>query len=109
MAAVRLKPGDKIYRIIGDSNNPAGSYWARELPVSRADWRERFAVLSSWNSNGKYVEYTVPPGPDLHVWEGVASAKRSEVDPDWFLPGGGTQIWLPANSISPGPARPTNW
>ena len=60
---VTLKPGTKIYRIIDDSANPAGGYWSEKLPGSRAEWRGDYAVKPEWNTNGKYVEYTVPDGP----------------------------------------------
>ena len=105
---VTLQPGTKIYRIVDDSANPAGAYWSETLPASRAEWRGDYAVKTDWNTNGKYVEYTVPEGPGLNVWRGAAAAQPLEGS-GFHLPGGGQQIWMPPNTITPGPARPTGW
>ena len=105
---VTLKPGTKIYRIIDDSANPAGSYWSEQLPASRAEWRGNYAVKNDWNTNGKYVEYTVPDGKGLNVWRGETAAQELRGS-NYYLSGGGQQIWMPRNSVTPGAAKPTGW
>lgn len=103
-----LKPGTKIYRVIDDSSNPAGGYWSETLPTSRAEWRSDFAIKNDLNTNGKYVEYTVPDGPGLNVWRGEAAAQQLK-GANFHLSGGGQQIWMPPNTVTPGPAIPTGW
>src|SRR6266850_546855 len=105
---VTLAPGKKIYRIIDDSSNPAGGYWSESLPANRAEWRGNYAVKTDWNTNGKYVEYTVPEGPGLNVWRGETSAQQLQGS-NFYLPGGGQQIWMPPNTVSPSLAKPTGW
>jgi hypothetical protein len=105
---VTLKPGTKVYRIVDDSSNPAGGYWAEKVPGSRAEWRSDFAVKNDWNTNGKYVEYTVPEGPGLNVWRGETAAQQLRGS-DFYLPGGGQQIWMPPNTVTPGVPKPTGW
>lgn len=105
---VTLKPGTKIYRIIDDEANPAGSYWSEKLPASRAEWRGDYAVKPGWNTNGKYVEYTVPDGPGLNVWRGATAAQDLEGSA-FHLPGGGQQIYMPRGTVTPGAPKPTGW
>lgn len=105
---VTLKPGTKIYRVIDDSSNPAGPYWSEKLPGSRAEWRGDYAVRSDFNANGKYVEYTVPEGPGLNVWRGGTAAQPLE-GTGFYYPGGGQQIWMPPNTVTPGVPKPTGW
>ena len=38
---------------------------------------DRFAVWASWNSNGEYLEYTVPKGKKLYAREGPAKKSQS--------------------------------
>jgi len=106
---VTLKPGTKIYRIIDDFSNPAGGYWAEELPAGRAQWRGDYAVKLDWNTNGKYVEYTVPEGTGLNVWKGETSAQALQGSGGYNLPGGAQQIWMPPNTVTPGAAKSTGW
>ncbi|NML15042.1 DUF6861 domain-containing protein [Azohydromonas caseinilytica] len=105
---VVLKPGTKLYRVIDQKSNPAGSYWSEELPRSRAQWRSDLAVKNDWNNNGSYVEYTVPAGDGLKVWRGSAAAQSLE-GTDRYLPGGGTQVWMPPGTVVPSTPRPTGW
>jgi hypothetical protein len=105
---VTLKPGTKIYRIIDDSANPAGSYWSERLPASRAEWRGDYAVKPEWNTNGKYVEYTVPDGPGLNVWRGPTAA-QDLTGSGFHLPGGGQQIYMPRGTVTPSAPKPTGW
>src|SRR5262245_28124361 len=79
---VTLAPGTKIFRIIDDKANPAGSYWALALPPSEEAWRSGNAVLDSWNEGSKFVEYTVPPGAGLNVWQGGTSGQGLADDGD---------------------------
>jgi len=106
--AVALKPGTKIYRVIDDSSNPAGGYWTEKLPASRAEWRSDLAVRSDFNANGKYVEYTVPDGPGLNVWRGETAAQPLPGS-NFYYPGGGQQLWMPPNTVTPGVPKPTGW
>ena len=93
--AKTLSPGQKIYRVLGDGQNPAGGYWTYQLPSSRADLFGGFAVRPEWNAANRYVEYTVPPG-GLKVWDGPAARQQllDHID-DVHLPGGGVQIYIP--------------
>jgi hypothetical protein len=104
---VTLKPGTKIYRIIDEKANAAGEYWMEKIPTNRAEWRGDYAVKTDWNTNGKYVEYTVPQ-EGLKVWRGEAAGQTLKGS-DFYFPGGGQQIWLPANTVTPGPPKPTGW
>ncbi len=105
---VTLEPGTKIYRIIDDDANPAGGYWSYSLPESKAEWRAEYAVKEEWNDNGKYVEYEVAEGEELKVWSGTTAGQNLE-GINSHLPGGAEQIWMPANTVSPGAANATNW
>ncbi|VAW94455.1 hypothetical protein MNBD_GAMMA21-2127 [hydrothermal vent metagenome] len=105
---VTLNKGDKIYRIIDDDANPAGGYWSNELPASKADWRSDFAVKEGWNDNGKYVEYIVEDDAGLNVWSGKTAGQNLE-GTNSYLPGGAEQIWMPAGTVEPTSAKPTNW
>lgn len=110
---VNFPAGTKLYRIVGDSGYPAGSYWATSLPASEESWRSGFAVLDSWNTGSKYVEYTVPPGPGLNVWQGGTSGQglADDGDPNHVLTGGEQQVWMPRNTIPNGDLTPmpTPW
>ena len=108
---ITLAPGTKIYRIIDDGSNPAGSYWAFSVPASEAEWRAGNAVLDNWNNDGKYVEYEVPPGPGLNVWAGGTSGQglSEDGDPGHVLPGGEQQIWMPSGAVTPSDPQPTPW
>jgi hypothetical protein len=61
-----------------------------------------------------YVEYTVPSGQTVRVWEGgTASQKASDALPDDVaqpvLPGRGQQIWMPRGTLTPSEPKPTGW
>ena len=104
---VTYKSGRKIYRIVDDNADHAGEYWLDKLPASGAEWRSGAAVKPNWNKNGYYIEYTVPEGTELKVWRGEAAAQQ--LGPDHYLPGGAQQIWMPRETIVPGPAKLTGW
>jgi len=91
-----LPPGTKIYRVVGPDNRVNGRWWFYELPESKLLWRTKAAVKNVWNENGEYVVHTV--GEDgLAVWDGAAASQdfKYEGYPDWFLQGGGKQIYVP--------------
>jgi uncharacterized Zn-binding protein involved in type VI secretion len=98
---VNLPPNTKLYRIIGDDNAPDGSYWSLGVPADEASWRSAFAVKPKWNSDGKFVSYTVPQ-EGLKTWMGPASSQGN-------LGGGGMQFYTPPGKVKPGPAAPTPW
>lgn len=98
---VDLPPGTTLYRVIDDSSNPAGSYWAPSLPADEDSWRSECAVKPEWNSDGKMVVHTVPP-EGLKAWMGPASSQGS-------LTGGGTQLYVPPNTVSPAGPFASPW
>ena len=95
MKPVVLPPGSKIYRIVDPTSKDNSICWMTEAEFktlkSKADWRRRLAVWAHWNSNGEFVTYVVPPGPGLHVWEGVTASQKMK-GTDYVLEGGGIQI-----------------
>ena len=90
-----LSEGTKIYRVIGDSQNPKGAFWTYELPKTKADLYGETAIRPEWNNGKWYVEYTV--GKDgLKVWHGpTASQKVIDYYDDFSLLGGEIQIYIP--------------
>jgi hypothetical protein len=106
--AVTLSPGTKIYRIIDPDSRAAGSYWAEKLPINREVWRHDYAVKNDWNTNGWFVEYTVPQGSGLRVWKGKTAGQDLKGS-DYHLPGGADQIWMPPQTVVPSPPKPTRW
>lgn len=106
-----LPPGTNIYRVIDEKSNPAGSYWATELPESKTTWRHNYAVKDSWNDNGYYTEYTVPPGEGLKVWRGVTAGQeyREHDEKNFYLAGGKEQIFVSANTLTVAPKKFTPW
>lgn len=65
MRASEIAPGDKLYRVVDPGSGDNRICWMREgefsALTSKSDWRRRFAVWKSWNENGEYIVYTVPP------------------------------------------------
>jgi hypothetical protein len=95
-----VKPGTTIYRVIEDVKDRAGGFWTLEKPANGVVWRDEWAVLESWNKDGLYVEFKVPPAPPgkdgLKAWKGTVS---SQVERDaakatygQVLKGGETQL-----------------
>ena len=79
---------------------------------SKPEWRRKFAVWSSWNANGEFVTYTVPPGKGLNVWEGATGSQAHKLNPDYKLEGGAPQIVLDPADLKEkhmGKRRPTGW
>ena len=106
-----LPPGTKLYRIVDEKVRLAGGYWATELPESKANWRCKYAVKDSWNDNGYYTEYTVPPGGGLKVWRGTTAGQKYQVSDGkkFYLEGGREQIYISPNTIVPAPKKLTPW
>lgn len=83
-----------------------------EKLTSKSDWRKRFAVWKSWNENGEYIVYTVPPGQSLKVWEGRAATQINENAKEYSLEGGAVQIVLDPSLLKKeftGERRKTGW
>lgn len=97
-----FQPGEVLVRVLAPGSLDNSICWMRKTEFdklkSREDWRDKFAVWSSWNINGEYLEYTVPKGKPLHAWEGPAA---SQVDSDYYLRGGGKQIVLHPDDLDP--------
>jgi hypothetical protein len=98
MRAVKIPPGQKIYRIVSSKGDPAGDWWVYALPESGKEWREGLAVLDSWNANSYYVEMMVPES-GLWAWEGKAASQveNSVIAPTTlgqYLPGGHNQLFI---------------
>jgi len=74
-------------------------------------YRRRRAQARSWNDNGYYVEYTVGEG-GLKAWSGSAAGQKyrtSSGGNDFYLPGGGEQLFITPDSISPSSPKLTDW
>jgi hypothetical protein len=106
-----LPPGTTLYRILDEQANPAGCYWATQLPANKACWRGDYAVKDSWNDNGYYTDYTVPPGDGLKVWRGTTAGQeyREHNGKEFYLEGGNEQIFISPNTVSPTPKKFTPW
>lgn len=95
LRAIALPPGTKIYQVVDPTSSDNSICWMSEAEFfklkSKDDWRRRLAVWANWNSNGEYITYVVPPGPSLHVWEGVTASQRMGTS-DFYLEGGARQI-----------------
>jgi len=109
---VDLPPGTVIYRIVDETAQDDGDWWAFELPKNKTEWRRNYAVKDSWNDNGYYVKYEVPEG-GLKAWKGPAAGQRYEVADgnDFYLPGGKTQLYVdpPALKTEELTIDLTNW
>lgn len=94
--------GEVLVRVLAPGSLDNSICWMRksefEKLKNREDWRNKFAVWASWNSNGEYLEYTVPKGKKLYAWEGpAASQKRGE----FYLKGGGIQVVVDPKDLVP--------
>ena len=124
--AVNLPEGTVLYRVVDPTSNDNSICWMTAYEYlklkKREDWRRRFAVWASWNSNGEVVQYIVPKG-GMKVWEGKAASQmlkdsKGQVQTAngrgsmYVLEGGGTQIVLdPAQLVKSKvkPRRKTGW
>jgi len=97
-------PGTVLYRVVDPKANDNSICWMGKAEfdklMSKDDWRRRFAVWSSWNGNGEYVTYTVPPGKGLNVWEGATASQKIERT-NYVLEGGARQIVLNPADLDP--------
>lgn len=116
MQAVEIPLGEKLYRVVDPSSGDNSICWMREAEFkalkSKSEWRRRFAVWKSWNENGEYVVYTVPPGKTLKVWEGRAGTQLRKDASEYSLEGGGVQIVLDPDSLQKeftSPRMKTGW
>lgn len=115
---VTISPGETLYRVVepGSNSYDNGVYWMRKAEFdqlkSKAEWRRKFAVWASWNSNGEYVTYTVPSGKGLNVWEGKAASQEFKSNNRYKLEGGSPQIALDPAELQKGnmnKRQPTGW
>jgi len=90
-----------VYRIIDEKADPAGGYWASELPANKTEWRSQYAVKDSWNDNGYYVKHTVPEGQEIKVWKGKTAGQRYEKHngKQFYLEGGNEQIYMTPGTL----------
>jgi hypothetical protein len=98
MRAVKIPPGQKIYRIVDENSRVAGEWWVYAPPETGKEWREGLAVLDSWNKDGFYVELTVPES-GLWAWEGKAASQvennlNAVATMGQYLPGGYNQLFI---------------
>lgn len=115
LEAITLPPGTKIYRVVAPTSVDNSICWMSESEFkalkSKDDWRRKFAVWASWNSNGEYVTYIVPAGAGLRVWSGPAASQRLGAS-QYVLEGGAEQIVLDPTMLEKqfvGRRNPTNW
>lgn len=107
--AVILKKGETVYRVYGGGAHNNGRYWSPAPPTpetTQADWRRTNAVELSWNSGEKVAAYTAQE--DVPIWKGGVEAQHAQdmdeqVMADYWLVGGGTQIFFP-NGLPKGTA-----
>lgn len=116
MQAAEIPTGTVLYRVVDPSSSDNNICWMRksefEKLTSKSDWRRRFAVWKSWNENGEFVTYTIPPGQPLKVWEGRAGTQINENAPEFTLEGGAVQIVLDPSQLKKeytGPRQKTGW
>jgi hypothetical protein len=116
MDPVTIPPGETLYRVIAPNSLDNSICWMRKAEFdklrSKDDWRRRFAVWASWNRNGEYVTYVVPPGKGLNVWEGVTASQAMKNNSAITLEGGAIQLVINPDDLiksAMGKRRPTNW
>lgn len=116
MQATEIAPGTVLYRVVDPSSSDNNICWMRKEEfdklASKSEWRRRFAVWKSWNENGEFVTYTVPPNQPLKVWEGRAATQINEHAPEYSLEGGWNQIVLDPSQLKKeytGPRQKTGW
>lgn len=100
--AQTFNEGEVLVRVLAPGSLDNSICWMRksefEKLKNREEWRDKFAVWASWNSNGEYLEYTVPKGKKLYAWEGPAA---SQIRGDFYLRGGGVQVVLDPKDLIP--------
>jgi hypothetical protein len=114
-APTEIAPGTMLYRIVDPGSVDNSICWMTKVEFdklkSKDDWRRHFAVWGSWNKNGEFVTYVVPPGKPLKVWEGV-TASQTLPGTTFFLQGGARQIVVDPKDLDKiflGKRQPTGW
>ncbi|MCO4857246.1 hypothetical protein MKD49_12225 [Herbaspirillum sp. WGmk3] len=109
-----LPPGTKLRRVLDPKSADNSICWMTEEEFqklqSKADWRKRFAVWASWNSNGEVITYIVPEG-GLKVWEGVVASQKLK-NSSYVLEGGARQIVVNPDDLKKAlvsKRQPTHW
>ncbi|WP_250472591.1 hypothetical protein [Caballeronia sp. GAFFF1] len=112
IVAKTLSPGEThIFRVI-QLDRPkwtkSGEYWLPRMPINGKDWREGWAVLYSWNTNGGFVELTHIPSAEelarlgvevpsdwsgLRAWSGLVSSQFDDKLGRYWS-GGETQLFI---------------
>jgi hypothetical protein len=76
---VLYPPGSRLVRVVDSNSRVKGDCWIEEEIFkkvrSKDEWRQRFAVWTSWNGDGEYVVYTVPP-EGLRAWRGKTASQQ---------------------------------
>ncbi|NTV15099.1 MAG: hypothetical protein HGA96_14410 [Desulfobulbaceae bacterium] len=76
-----------LYRVMGDSGNPTGSYWTSTKPLGPLQAVIDLALDQNWgNTATKVVQAEIPAG--TRIYEGAAAAQRG-------LVGGTNQVYIP--------------
>lgn len=92
-----LEEGKKIYRVLDPKSKLAGAFWVTTKPKDGKQWREGSAVLTDWNKNGEYIEYTVKKH-GLWAYEGKSASQiQDRLDLTGYgqsLGGGETQLFI---------------
>ena len=91
---VRLEPGTRVYRVVGNTTHPAGGYWT-PTPPDPATWRHDLAVLHGWNGNGA-IETAVLDKP-VTAWAGTTASQKvmdAEDHVIGYYPGGAEQLYI---------------
>jgi len=127
MEPVEIPPGTTIYRVLDPASGDNSICWMTKAEFdklkSKDDWRRRFAVWASWNSNGEFVTYTVPKDKPLKVWEGLVGSQvlndgtgnvvsAGAGGKKFYLEGGAKQIVLDPDDLEKaflGKRQPTAW
>ena len=103
--------GQKLYRVIGATGNPAGAYWSEsEPPSAEATWRSEYAVPVAWNAATCEEQYTVGAA-GLKAWIGTVAPQKDSGYA--FLQGMGAQVYVPQSTyqidLQRVRYRPTPW
>ena len=97
----KIRVSVKIIASQRGTNAAGGAWWISEAEFkslmnrkqgAKDEWRKRFAILPDWNQDGKYVEYTVPPG-GLPVWRGKTASQKVD-GTTYQLEGGHEQFYF---------------
>lgn len=98
---VEIPHGTPLYRVISDPSKAAGGYWTTDPPRTLDAWRQDCAVKPEWNT-GALVAVALAPVGGLKAWMGMASNQGG-------LLGGGSQLFVPPGTLSPGQIMQAPW